>query len=89
MTRATRNRVEARLKRKGEKSPYDAGYAKGWAQGRMQLANALASPEGFVAADKSVFHLARDPAREMTLADILSEISASVANPLALFESWV
>lgn len=59
MTRATRGRVLARLKRKGEKSPYDMGYAKGWEQGRTQLANALASPEGFVATDGSVFRLVK------------------------------
>jgi hypothetical protein len=74
MTRATRNRVEQRLKRKGDKSPYDAGYAKGWAQGRMQLANALASPEGFPNTENGdVFRMVRHASgvREMVEGDIM------------------
>lgn len=61
MTRASGKRIEARLKRKGNKSPYDAGYAMGWAQGRIQLVKALSSTEGFVAADGTVFRLAAAP----------------------------
>jgi hypothetical protein len=61
MTRASNNRIEQRLKRKGTKPQYDAGYAKGWAHGRLQLANALASPEGFVAADGTVFRMTSTP----------------------------
>lgn len=54
MTRATRNRVEQRLKRKGEKTPYDSGFARGWAQGRIALFNELLSPTGCVAPDGRV-----------------------------------
>ncbi len=74
MTRATRNRVEQRLKRKGEAAPHEAGFRRGWTAGRTQLANALSSPEGFKTTDGNVFRLERVGKRAMTLADIDSDV---------------
>jgi hypothetical protein len=73
MTRATHKRNEMRLARKGDKPPYEKGYAMGWTQGRTQLANALASPEGFVTTTGETFRLLKCPTRCMTLADVVPD----------------
>jgi hypothetical protein len=72
MTRATHKRNEMRLARKGDKPPYQKGYATGWTQGRTQLANALASPEGFVTTTGETFRLLKCPTRMMVEGDIYS-----------------
>jgi hypothetical protein len=61
VTRATRSRIEQRLKRKGDIAPHRKGYADGWAAGRVQLAAALSSPEGFKAVDGSIFRMTHEP----------------------------
>lgn len=78
MTRATRSRIEQRLKRKGEKSPFDAGYQRGWAQGRTQLANALASETGFVADNGDVFRLIKMTPKAPEALDPVEAIEAQL-----------
>lgn len=80
MTRATRNRVEQRLKRKGDKSPFDTGYARGWAQGRIQLANALASPEGFPNTETGEVYRLVKSGRPIVLADIVPGVTESLVD---------